>query len=51
MTKFIGIILSATVVILFGIVASIPLVVTAATLCACGTLLMALLSYFDSAEA
>lgn len=51
MTKFVGIILSSTAVILLGIVASMPLVVTAATLCACGTLLLALLRYFDAAEA
>ena len=51
MTKFVGIILSASAVIIVGIVASMPLVVTAATLCAGGTLLVALLSYFEAAQA
>ena len=51
MTKLIGISLCASVVVLIGILAALPLLVTAATLCACGALLFALLSYFDQVGA
>ena len=51
MTKFGGLVVCASLVSVVGIVASMPLVVTAATMVACGTLLAAVLAFFDALEA
>ena len=50
MTKYVSIVLAASAVTIIGIVASLPLVVTAGTLVACGTLLFAILSYIGAAH-
>ena len=50
MTKFVMIMLGGAVLSLVGILADMWLLVATATLCAFGTLLLALLSYFESVE-
>ena len=50
MTKFTSIIIGSSAVTVLGIVASVPMVIVAGTLVACGTLLLALLSYFEAAH-
>ena len=50
MTKYVAIVLAGSAVSLVGIASFTPLVVTAGTLVACGTLLLAVLSYFEAAH-
>ena len=50
MTKYVSIVLAASPVSIIGIVTFVPLVVTAGTLVACGTLLLAILSYIGAAH-
>jgi hypothetical protein len=50
MTKYALIIVAGSVVSVLGIATFTPMVAVAGTLCACGTLLLALLSYFESAN-
>ena len=51
MTMYAGITAVSSAVTVIGIVTFAPLVVVVGTLCACGTLLFALLHYFDQTEA
>lgn len=48
MTKYASIIIAGSVVTTLGIVTFTPMVAVAGALCACGTLLLALLSYFEA---
>ena len=48
MTKYACIVLAGSAVSIIGIVSALPLVVTAGTLAACATILLALLSYFEA---
>ena len=48
MTKHIAIVLAGSAATLLGIAVSAPLLVTGGALLACGTLLLALLAYFEA---
>ena len=48
MTTFVSVILVGSLLALIGIVTWMPLVVVGGTLLACGTLLLALINYFDT---
>ena len=50
MAKFASIIAAGVAVTILGIVTFIPMVAVAGTLVACGTLLLALLSYFEASH-
>lgn len=47
MTRLSLLLSGASLVVILGITMSMPLVVTAATMCACGTVLYGLLNFFS----
>lgn len=48
MTKHVAVVLTGSAATLLGIAISAPLVITAGALLACGTLLLAILAYFEA---